>query len=252
MIKFLILSSSAGILLFLTTFRFETEPYEEVPKIQITNPIDRILGEHYYDNGSVRPNNFDSILCIPAKYLSDSSGHYKVTKLRSGLFLLKRKQFYYDNRQYSLIIETRQKRIVNVHPFVDLAIQDARYKNGELYLLQGDYTEIASHWRPTYSIKISCLDSNFRELWNVSSIPDKGAFFLGYSMKIVNKQLLVELGIQNEGSSTMCVSNYIMSLSQHGEILSSYGNGGYQCGPEPYIPLKYFRKLFAVQKPQID
>ena len=246
--KLLLTSTIAGMLLFLVNYRFESESHETRKTPVIENPIDHILGEHYYDNGTIRPANFDSILHVPAKHLSNSSRYYNIIKLRPGLFLLKRKQFYIDNRPYSLIVETKNNKIVNMRPFVDLAIRDAVYESGKLYLLQGDYTVIGGHWRPTYSIKISCTDCHFRELWSVSSLPDKGAFFLGYSLSMKDKKLLAGFGIQNEGSSTMCISDYILFLSENGEILGSAMNGGYQCGAGTNVPLKYLSNLFTAQK----
>jgi len=247
MFKFLLTSIIATTLLFLVSHRFATKTPDspESPKKPIIeNPIDHILGEHFYDNGTIRKDNFDSILNISAKHLLDSSEHYKVTELKKNLFLLKRKKFYIDNRRYSLIIETKEKRICRVHPFVDLDIRDALCIDDRLYLIQGDYTEIASHWRPGYGIKISCLDSNFTELWNISSIQNKGAFFLGYSLKLDGDQIMAGFGIQAEGSSTMCVSDYVVLLSKNGRIDSFHGAGGYSCGPTPSVPVAALNELF--------
>lgn len=246
MIKLLLTSTIATVLLFLVSHRFTTETAKPVekPHISVENPIDRILGEHWYDNGTLRKDNFDSILHISATHLLDSSEHYKITELRKNLFLLKRKKFYLDNRRYSLIVETKQKQILSVHSFVDLDVKDALWVDDNLFIIQGDYTEIASPWKPAYRIKISCLDSSFRELWNISSVQNKGVFFLAYDLRLKGNELIARFGVQEEGSSTMCVSDYIVLLSKSGEIRHFQGAGGYMCGSTPGIPVAVLNELF--------
>lgn len=241
----LILASTIATLVLITANYLIPPVKRDFQQPQLTkNPLDRILGELWRNDGTIRKNNFDSILHIPAKHLTDSSEHYNIQQLRPNTFLLKRKKFYLDNRNYSLIVETKNKRIVAVHPFNDLVIQDAVYADNQLFILQGDYTEIASHWRPSYSIKISCLDANLQELWNVSSITHKGAFFIGNGIKLKDQQLIVDFEIQREGSSTMCVSSYVLSISKTGEVFGFTGGIGSLCGSEPIVELDAVPKLF--------
>lgn len=62
------------------------------------NPIDGILGEKKMDDGSIRKDNFETILKITLSFLKDSSELYKIKELDKDLFLVTRKRFFENNR----------------------------------------------------------------------------------------------------------------------------------------------------------
>lgn len=69
-------------------------------------------------------------------------------------------------------------------------------------------------------------------------------FFIGSNIAVQDGQLIAGFGIQREGSSTMCVSNYVLILSQKGEILNFGGGGGYLCGAGPSVEITALSELF--------
>lgn len=194
------------------------------------NPLDAILGDKRMDDGSLRKDNFQMIRKLRVSCLKDSSRFYSVRKLTDHLFLVTRRQFYFNNRRYSLFLRTKGDRIVFCHVINDFPIRRAIYSDGKIYFVSDDYTEIASPWRPTYTIRIVCCDPDFKKMWELSSIPNKGYFFYGESLLIKNNRLIVRIGIQNEGSSTMCIDKYDLTLTKSGKLVQSVYAGGYGCG----------------------
>lgn len=203
-----------------------------LPEIDLItlNPLDAILGEKKMDDGTFRNDNFQAILKIKASFLKDSSKLYRIQSITKDLFLLTRKAFYYNNRSYSLFVKTLGEHITFCHPVIDFPIKGVLYSNQKIYLISDDYSEIAKPWRPTYTVKISCIDSNFNELWTTSSIPNKGYFFYGTRLEFKNDQLVAGIGINSEGSSTMCVDEFDLTLSESGKITDVVYTGGYSCG----------------------
>lgn len=227
----LLVSSFFGfILLYLTTSDFAKElvtPEKEV----FENPLDRILGEKKLENGTVRPDNFDSILKIKASFLKDSSGLYTIKALKKDLFLVSRKKFFNDNRFYSLFVKTKGDLIVFYHAINDFTVKDAIYADNKIYLIGDEYTQTVHSWKATLTLKITCLDLNFKEVWNVVSIPYKGYYCYAKKLNEENHKLAAIFEVQGAGSSTMCTSSYRLILNKSGNPESQNYLGGYSCGP---------------------
>lgn len=200
----------------------------------VLNPLDAILGEKKRDDGTFRDSNFDSILRIKASFLRDSSVLYQVQQLTEKVFLLTRKKFFYNNRGYSLFVKTQGDTIVSCCPVLDFQVRKALYSDRRIYFIADDYSEIASPWKPTYTVKIACLNLDFQEQWKTSSQSNNGYFFYGTGLEKKQETLIAGIVVQPEGSSTMCTGNYILKLKMSGEILPDMGayTGGYGCGPE--------------------
>lgn len=204
---------------------------EVLPKTPaILNPIDTILGEKVLEDGTLRKDNFQSILKLKAGFLSDSSELYRVQELTKDLFLLTRKKFYQNNRSYSLFVKIKGDQIVCCQAVNDFPVRGAVYSDQRIYFIGDDYCEIISPWKPTYTVKITCVDLDFRNLWNISSITNKGYFFHSTGLELKNGQLIAGIGLQNEGSSTMCVDEFDVTLDKSGKITNSVYSGGYSCG----------------------
>lgn len=209
---------------------FPVTPFLPRAKQVTANPLDAILGEKMLDDGTLRKDNFRSVLQLKASFLRDSSDLYAVWEVTKDVFVLTRKNFYFNNRKYSLFVKTRGNQIVAYHPLNDFQVRDAVYSDGKIYFIGDDYTEIASPWRPKYAVKIGCFDPDFREQWNTSSKQNRGYFFFGIDLKLQENELIARIGIQNEGSSTMCVDHFDLTLTKQGKITRSVYSGGYSCG----------------------
>lgn len=238
------------ILLFVASSYFEKEfvPGKEVNtnSSQIfNNPLDQILGEKKLDDGSIRKDNFDSILKIPSKFLLDSSELYSIKRLNNNLYLLKRKKFFLNNRYYSLVVKTKSSHISAVFPFVDHAIVDGLIEKDTLYLLCGDYSEQSYPWKQDYMIQIIGYDNNLNEFWMLKTCKDKGYFFCGTGLSSENNHLLVSFDVQGVGSSTMCKTNYTVSFSKKGKFDKLIGFGGYSCGPGEMINQDEIKTFFT-------
>jgi hypothetical protein len=206
------------------------------------NPIDGILGEKKMDDGSIRKDNFETILKITPSFLKDSSELYKIKELDKDLFLVTRKRFFENNRGYSLFVKTEGNRIVRYHAINDLAIRDALFSENKIYFIGDDYRGISSPSQSTYAVKITCVDLNFQEEWSTDSKPNRSYFFFGNGLKLINDKLAATIEIQGAGSSTMCTSTYRLILDKTGKPESHEGSGGYGCGPGNEINLL---ELFA-------
>ncbi len=233
--KYLLVSSFFG---FMLLYAFEGYFDKKNPVVQyfpkekqiVLNPLDTILGEKKLDDGSLRKDNFRSILQIKASFLKDLSELYHIREITKDLFLLTRKKFYYDNRSYSLFVKTKGNKIVFYQAISDFMVRSAIYSDQRIFFISDDYSEIASPWRPTYTVRIICCDLKFHQVWQTASIPNKGYFFYGEKIIMKNDQLVVRIGIQNEGSSTMCVDNLDLTLTKSGKIMQSFYISGYGCG----------------------
>ncbi len=197
----------------------------------VLNPLDAILGEKKMDDGTLRKDNFQSILQLKASFLKDSSELYEIRKLKKDLFLLNRKRFFENNRGYSLFVKTKGNRIVLYHVINDLAIRDAIFSENRIYFIGDDYKGITSPSQSTYAVKITCVDLNFQEEWSTDSKPNRSYFFFGEDLKLLNAELAATIEMRGSGSSTMCTSSYHLILDKTGKPESQAYLGGYGCGP---------------------
>lgn len=209
----------------------------------ILNPLDVILGDKKLDDGSIRKDNFQDILRLKASFLKDSSALYRVQQLKKDLFLLTRKKFYYNNRNYSLVIKTKENRIIVCYPVKDFLIKGALLSEDKMYWIGDDYDEIAKPWRSTYTVKVSCMDLDLHEQWVVSSKSGRGYFFYGTDLKLKNNILVAGIAVQNQGGSTMCVDYFDLSLSKKGKVLHSVFLGTDACRGKN-TELEEINKLF--------
>jgi hypothetical protein len=199
----------------------------------VLNPLDAILGEKKLYDGSIRKDNFQTILKIKSSFLKDSSELYNIKELKKDLFLLARKKFYENNKGYSLFVKTKGNRIIFYYAINDLAIRDALFSENKIYFIGDDYSGIISPSQSTYAIKINCVDLNFKEEWSIVSKPNRNYFFFGTGLRFADDKLIAILDIQGAGSSTMCVSTYSLILNRSGKPEHQISNGGYGCGPGP-------------------
>lgn len=202
-------------------------------KAIILNPLDGVLGDKKMDNGSVRKDNFQSILQLKASCLEDSSGLYVIQKMTKDVFLLNRKKFFNNNRRYSLFVKTDGNRIVSYHAVNDLVINGAVFSENRIYFIGDDYTGITSELQSTYAVKINCMNLNFKKEWSTVSNPNRSYFFFGTGLKLINDKLIATLEIQGAGSSTICITTYDMILNKGGKPEGQKYYQGYQCGPAP-------------------
>jgi hypothetical protein len=132
---------------FIPSSSLKTEIHAaEVRPNPILNPIDCIHGDKWLENNTIRTNNFDSILAIPALHLKSPSELYLIQPLPNQYFLLTRKKFFHQNRRYSLIVKVEDNRIIQLKSFVDFDIRKLVVHNNKYYVLQGDYSELDNHW----------------------------------------------------------------------------------------------------------
>lgn len=247
--KYLLVSSFFGFILLVSLDHYSDKKLpvtDFIPKGKqiVLNPLDVILGEKKMDDGSFRKDNFESILEIKASFLKDSSQFYAVHELTKQLFLLTRKQFYDNNRGYSLFVKTNADRIVSYHVVNDFAINDAVFSDNRIYFIGNDRTGIMNSSQSTYAVKINCVDLNFKEEWSVVSIPNRSYFFFGNGLKLINRKLAATIEIRGSGSSTMCTSSYQLILDKEGKLEGQGYLGGYSCGPgqDGITLLKLFSK----------
>jgi hypothetical protein len=168
--KYLLVCSFLGfLLLFFATSDVTTElfkPEQEVFK----NPLDLILGEKVLDNGTLRKDNFDSILQIKASFLSDSSEIYKIEQLNANLFLLVRKKSYFNTRNYSLFVKIKGNTIVNYYSTTDFSANSKNtvLSGNRIYLLSNDFNSGSSNWKSSYMVRLTCFDLDFNEIWRTT------------------------------------------------------------------------------------
>lgn len=229
--KTLLVSSFFGfILLFLTTSDYAKELFTPAREV-FENPLDCILGEKKLDDGSLREDNFDSILKINASFLKDSSELYEIKKLRKDLFLLTRKAFFNQNRFYSIFLKTKGDKIVFYQVTNDFTVKDAFYSNQKIYFIGDEYTETTNSWNATSTLRIACVDLNFNKKWTVASLPYKGYYCFARKLKLEKNKLKATIEVQRDGSSSMCTSSYNLLMDKTGKLESHTYLGGYSCGP---------------------
>ena len=193
------------------------------------NPLDQILGEKIMDDGTLRKDNFDSILHLKAQFLKDSSELYSLQEMTKDVFLLTRKKFFNNNKRYSLFVKTKGDRIVFYHAVKDFEIKGALYSENRIYFIGNDYTGITNDWQSTYVTKINCVDLSFKEEWSVVSKPNKSYFFFANGLRHKDNLLIAGIVIQNSGGSSMCVDYYDLFLSKKGELIHSVFLGTDAC-----------------------
>ena len=230
--KYLLVSSFFGFILLVSLNSYFDEKLQVtdfIPKgkLLVLSPLDVILGEKKMDDGSFRKDNFQSILQLKASYLKDSSQLYKVQPLTKDLFLLTRKKFYYNNRSYSLFVKTRGDRIVFCHPIIGFPIKGVVYSDEKIYFIGDDYSEIPNPWKPSYSVKITCVDLNFMELWKTVSDSDY-YFFFATGLSLKENVLHAQVELHGQGS-TMCTDIYDVELTNSGKVTGSKFIGTHAC-----------------------
>jgi hypothetical protein len=226
--KYFLVSSFFGfILLFLTTSDVAEKlitPKKEV----LPNPLDRILGEKIVDNVTLRKGNFDSILHIKASFLNDTSGLYTIQKLSSELFLLVRKRYFHNTRNYSLFVKTNGNKITSCYPLNDFSVKDALVSGKKIYFISDDRESMDRFWKPTYSVKITCLDLNFQGIWQLVSNADN-YFFYAMGLSLEGNELHARIELHGQGSSTMCTDIHDVQLTKSGKIMDSKFLGTHAC-----------------------
>lgn len=190
-------------------------------KAIVLNPLDGVLGEKKMDNGSVRKDNFQSILQLKASCLEDSSGLYVIQKMTKGVFLLNRKKFFNNNRRYSLFVKTDGNRIVSYHVVNDFVVKGAVSSENRIYFMGDDYTGITSDWQSTYAVKIKCVDLNFKEEWGLVTKPNRSYFFYANDLRQKEDMLIAGIIIRNSGGSSMCIDYFDLFLSKNGKPIHS-------------------------------
>ena len=241
--KTLLVSSFFGfMLLFLTTSDFSKELFTPEKEV-LENPLDRILGEKLLDDGTLRKDNFDSILHIRASYLRDSSEIYKIQKLSEHVFLLIRKRCFLNTRNYSLFVKTEGDKIVSYHRIPDFGVNSALVSNKRIYFICDDNNSNSRFRKPSYYVGIACLDSNFDEMWKIFSRSDQ-YFFYAAGLTLKKEGLHAEVEVQRQGSSTMCTDFFDVQFTKSGKATSSEFIGAHSCGGRNVPELETIHTMF--------
>lgn len=209
--------------------RFVVTNFFSKGKTIVLNPLDAILGEKLLDDGSLRKDNFQSILQLKASCLKDSSGLYAIKEMTKDVFLLTRKKFFNNNKGYSLFVKTKGDRIVFYHAVKDFLIKGALYSENRIYFIGNDYTGITSQSQSSYAVKINCVDLSFKEEWSVVSKLNRSYFFFANGLQHKDNLLIAGIVIQNSGGSSMCVDYYDLFLSKKGKLIHSVFLGTDAC-----------------------
>jgi hypothetical protein len=210
----------------------------------ILNPLDAILGEKVLDDGSVRKDNFQSVLRLKASFLKDSSELYNIQPLMKDVYVLTRKKFFDKNKKYSLFVKTQGDRIISYHAVRDFAIRGAVSSANRIYFIGDDYTGISGDWQSSYIVKITCLNLDFKDEWSTVSKLNKSYFFYGNGLKYQNDLLVAGIIIRNAGGSSMCVDYYDLFLSKKGEPIRSVFLGTDACAGKNVWELNDITALF--------
>lgn len=241
--KYLLVGSFLGfILLFLTTSDFEEK--ESAPKKDIcSNPLDLILGEKVLEDGTLRKDNFDSVLNIKSTFLKDSSKIYKVQELSKDLFLLIRKRTFLNTQNYSFFVKTKEDRIVSYYVVKDFGVSNALVSDKRIYFICDDNNSNSQFRKPGYIVGIACLDSNFKEIWKTFSCSNQ-YFFYAAGLSLKGADLHAEVEVQRQGSSTMCTDFFDLQLTKSGKSTSSKYIGSHSCAGRNVPELETIHTMF--------
>lgn len=135
----------------------------------VTNPLDSILGEKILSEQplTIRPDNFDELIGMPASLLSDSCALYDVRRLDSTTWTMQHRKDYLTSRKFALLLKTNGKKIVSWKALNDYRIGDFVTAPGGFVLISAVH-ELQRYpaTRKGHYIRIFNMDPELNDRWS--------------------------------------------------------------------------------------
>lgn len=211
--------------------------------LQAQIKLDDILGDKILDINThkIRNNNFELLKQLKVESLEEASTLYKVESLSENYFLLKQIKTYSEARNFSMVLKTDGKFVIDYYVLNDFFVRDVIQDKKQFILLCDDFGNYNIYWRTSFTAKIINIDKNLHEIWKYE-IHYKDYPLKAESSRKTEKSSLHTINVID--GCHMCYSIAELELSNNGKFKSVKEVGTHHV----HLSLEALQEIFQIEE----